>query len=76
MEALALRIATETEIKNSKTVQDLTAKGVNLYDWSTDDLAAYRAAVKAGWEEYAENDQAKALLKSHIDFLVDQGAMQ
>ena len=76
MEALALRIATETQIMNSKTAQELEAKGVNLYDWSETDLAAYRAAVKAGWEEYAENDQAKALLKSHIDFLVEQGAMQ
>ena len=76
MEALALRIATETQIMNSKTAQELEAKGVNLYDWSETDLAAYRAAVKAGWEEYAENDQAKALLKSHIDFLVEQGAME
>jgi len=76
MEALALRIATETQIMNSITAQELEAKGVNLYDWAEDDLAAYRAAVKAGWEEYAENDQAKALLKSHIDFLVKQGAMK
>lgn len=76
MEALALRIATETEIMNAKTAQDLEAKGVNLYDWAPDDLAAYRDAVKAGWEEYADNEQAKALLQSHIDFLVDQGAMQ
>ena len=76
MEALALRIATETQIMNSKTAQELTEKGINLYDWSEEDLSAYRAAVKAGWEEYAENDQAKALLKSHIDFLVGQGAMK
>jgi len=76
MEALALRIATETEIMNAKTAQELEAKGVNLYDWSAEDLAAYRDAVKAGWTEFAENDQAKALLKSHIDFLVDQGAMK
>jgi len=61
---------------HAKTAQELEEKGVNLYDWAPDDLAAYRAAVKAGWEEFAENDQAKALLKSHIDFLVDQGAME
>jgi len=76
MEALALRIATETEIMNAKTAQDLEAKGVNLHSWAPDDLAAYRAAVKTGWEEYAESDLAKALLKSHIDFLVEQGEMQ
>lgn len=76
MEALALRIATETAIMNAKTAQELADKGVNLYDWSSEDLDQYRAAVKAGWEEYADNDQAKALLKSHVDFLVDQGAMQ
>jgi TRAP-type mannitol/chloroaromatic compound transport system substrate-binding protein len=76
MEALALRIATETEIMNAKTAQELEAKGINLYDWSAEDRATYRAAVKLAWEEYAENDQAKALLQSHVDFLVDQGAMQ
>lgn len=76
MEALALRISTETEIMNAKTAQELADKGVNLYDWAAEDLAEYRAAVKKGWEEYADNDLAKALLKSHIDFLVDQGAMQ
>jgi len=76
MEALALRIATETQIMNSKTAQELEAKGVNLYSWAEEDLDAYRTAVKAGWEEYAENDQAKALLESHIDFLVEQGVMK
>ncbi|MBX2836623.1 MAG: TRAP transporter substrate-binding protein [Gammaproteobacteria bacterium] len=76
MESLALRIATETAIMNAKTAQELADKGVNLYDWSAEDLDQYRAAVKAGWEEFADNDQAKALLQSHIDFLVDQGAMQ
>lgn len=76
MEALALRIATETEIMNAKTSKELSDKGINMYDWSAEDLAAYRDAVKIGWEEYAENDLSKALLQSHIDFLVEQGAMQ
>ena len=76
MEALALRIATETAIMNAKTAQELAAKGVNLYDWSAEDLDQYRAAVKAGWEEFADNDLSKALLQSHIDFLVGQGAMK
>ncbi len=76
MEALALRITTETSVMNAQTAADLTAKGVNLYEWTPEELEKYRAAVKAGWEEFADNDQAKALLKSHIDFLVSQGAMQ
>ncbi|MBX2883556.1 MAG: TRAP transporter substrate-binding protein [Granulosicoccus sp.] len=76
MEALALRIATETAIMNAKTAQELEAQGVNLYDWSAEDLDVYRAAVKSGWEEFADNDLAKALLKSHTDFLIEQGAMK
>ncbi len=76
MEALALRNATVNEVQNAQTAKDLRAKGVNLYEWSPEELAKYRAAVKAGWTEFATTPEAKALLKSHIDFLVELGAMK
>jgi len=76
MQALALRNATVNEVKNAKTAKELRAKGINLYEWSPEELAKYRAAVKAGWTEFATTPESKALLKSHIDFLTDLGAMK
>ena len=75
MEALALRVATINEVKNAQNAVDLRAKGVELYTWSDEELGKYRAAVKAGWEEFATTPESKALLQSHIDFLVGLGAM-
>ncbi len=76
MQALALKNATINEVKNAATAKMLRAKGVNLYEWTPEELAKYRAAVKAGWTEFATTPEAKALLKSHIDFLVALGAMK
>ncbi len=76
MDSLALHNATINEVKNSQTAKDLRAKGVNLYEWSPEELAKFRAAVKSGWTEFATTDESKALLKSHIDFLVNLGLMK
>lgn len=76
MEALALRNATANEVNNARTAKELRAKGINLYEWSPEELAKYRAAVKAGWSEFATTPEAKNLLKSHIDFLTALGAMK
>ena len=56
--------------------KELRAKGINLYEWSPEELAKYRAAVKAGWTEFATTPESKALLQSHIDFLTELGAMK
>ena len=76
MQALALKNATANEVKNAQTAKDLRAKGVNLYEWTPEELGKYRAAVQAGWVEFATTPEAKALLESHISFLKDLGAMQ
>ena len=76
MQALALRNATANEVNNARTARELRAQGINLYEWTPEELAKYRAAVQAGWTEFATTDSAKALLNSHIDFLRDLGAMQ
>lgn len=75
MQALALRNATKNEVENNKTAKELRAKGINLYEWSEEELSKYRAAVQAGWTEFATTPEAKALLESHIDFLVELGLM-
>lgn len=76
MDSLALHNATINEVKNAQTAKDLRAKGVNLYEWSPEELAKFREAVKAGWTEFATTPEAKALLQSHIDFLTNLGAMK
>ena len=76
MQALALRNSTINEVKNAQTAKDLRAKGINLYEWSPEELAKYRDAVQKGWTEFATTPEAKALLESHIAFLRDLGAMK
>jgi TRAP-type mannitol/chloroaromatic compound transport system substrate-binding protein len=76
MQALSLKNATANEVKNAQTAKDLRAKGVNLYEWSPEELAKYRDAVQKGWTEFATTPEAKALLESHITFLKDLGAME
>jgi TRAP-type C4-dicarboxylate transport system substrate-binding protein len=75
MDSLALHNATINEVKNAQNATALRAQGVNLYEWSPEELAKFRTAVKAGWEEFATTPEAKALLKSHVDFLIGIGAM-
>ena len=76
MQALALKNATANEVANARTAKELRAKGINLYEWPEEELAKYRAAVKSGWTEFATTPEAKSLLKSHIDFLIDLGLMK
>ncbi len=75
MDSLALHNATINEVNNAKNAVKLREEGVNLYEWSPEELAKFRQAVKAGWEEFATTPEARALLQSHIDFLSSLGAM-
>jgi TRAP-type mannitol/chloroaromatic compound transport system substrate-binding protein len=76
MDSLALHNATINEVKNAQNAVELRAKGVNLYEWSPEELAKFRAAVQKGWTEFATTPEAKDLLESHISFLKGIGAMQ
>ena len=76
MDSLAMHNASINEVKNAQNAVELRAKGVNLYEWSPEELGKFRAAVKKGWEEFATTPEAKTLLQSHVDFLVGIGAMQ
>mmetsp|Transcript_20721 Transcript_20721/g.24941 ORF Transcript_20721/g.24941 Transcript_20721/m.24941 type:complete len:344 (+) Transcript_20721:66-1097(+) len=76
MDSLALHNATINEVKNAQNAVELRAKGVNLYEWSPEELAKFRAAVQKGWTEFATTPEAKELLASHINFLKGIGAMQ
>ncbi|WP_227270005.1 TRAP transporter substrate-binding protein [Roseobacter weihaiensis] len=76
MDSLALHNATLNEVRNAQNAQELRAKGVNLYEWSPEELAKFREAVKAGWTEFATTPEAVALLESHVNFLTEIGAMR
>lgn len=76
MQALALRNSTVNEVKNAQTAKELREKGVNLYEWTPEELAKYREAVQKGWTEFATTPESQALLDSHINFLKDLGAME
>ncbi|MFK8082259.1 MAG: TRAP transporter substrate-binding protein [Granulosicoccus sp.] len=76
MQALALKNATLNEVKNAETAKDLREKGVNMYEWTPEELAKYRDAVQAGWTEFATTPEAKELLESHVGFLQQMGAMK
>lgn len=76
MQALALRNATINEVENAKNAKKLRAEGVNLYAWPEAELVKYRSAVKTAWEEFATTPEAKSLLKSHLDFLTELGAVK
>jgi TRAP-type C4-dicarboxylate transport system substrate-binding protein len=76
MQALGLKNTTINEVNNAKNSVSLKDKGVNLYEWSPEEMAKYRAAVQAGWTEFATTPEAKSLLESHLSFLRGIGAMK
>jgi len=76
MQALGLKNTSINEVKNAENSVELAAKGLNMYQWSEEDMAAYRGAVQAAWTEFATTPESKAMLESHLGFLRSIGAMQ
>jgi len=76
MQALALRNTTINEVKNAQNSVILADKGLNMYEWSPEELGKYRTAVQEAWVEFATTPEAKSLLESHLGFLRDIGAME
>ena len=76
MQALALKNTTINEVKNAQNSVKLAAEGLNMYEWSPEELAKYRAAVQEAWVEFATTPESKALLDSHLTFLRSIGAME
>ena len=76
MQALALRNTTINEVQNAKNSVKLASEGVNLYEWSPEEMAKYRSAVQTAWGEFATTPESKSLLESHLSFLRSIGAMK
>ena len=76
MQALGLKNTSINEVQNAKNSVELAAKGLNMYEWSPEELGKYRAAVQAAWTEFATTPESKTLLESHLSFLRGIGAME
>lgn len=76
MEKLALRQAIQGDKLNVEAAAELRAQGVTLYDWSSEDRAAFRQAAQETWPEFATTPEAKALVESHQNFLRGLGLVQ
>ena len=76
MQALALRNTTINEVKNAENSVKLAAEGVNMYEWSPEELGKYRSAVQSAWVDFATTPESKELLDSHLSFLRGIGAME
>ncbi len=72
-EALALRTALTFEKANAEAAAQLRSEGVTLSEWSSEELAKFRAAAQATWPEFATTPEAKALVDSHMAYLAQLG---
>jgi len=73
MESLALRTALTFEKKNAEAVAQLREDGVNIYEWSPEDLQTFRDAAQATWPEFATTPEAEALVEAHLSYLEQLG---
>jgi TRAP-type C4-dicarboxylate transport system substrate-binding protein len=77
MQKLALQTALTFEVKNAEAVSMLQAKGVNIYNWSKEDRATFRAAAQKAWDGWAKKTpEADALVKSHRAYLKQLGLIE
>lgn len=73
---IALKSALIFEKRNAEAVAELTAKGIQIDQWSAEDLQKFRDAAQATWPEFATTPEAKALVDSHIAYLTQLGLVK
>ncbi|MEM9970618.1 MAG: TRAP transporter substrate-binding protein [Pseudomonadota bacterium] len=76
MQALGLKNTTINEVKNAENSVKLAAEGLNMYEWSPEEMGKYRAAVQAAWVDFATTPESQKMLDSHLNFLRGLGAME
>ncbi|VVT27909.1 TRAP transporter substrate-binding protein [Hoeflea sp. EC-HK425] len=76
-QALALQTAMTIDVANAEAATKLKQQGVNLYDWSAEDRAAFRAGAQRAWDGWADKTpEAKALVEAHRTFLRQTGKIE
>ena len=73
MEALALRTALTFEKANAEAVALLKEQGVTIHEWSSEELAKFRAVAQETWPEFATTPEAQALVEAHLSYLGQLG---
>jgi TRAP-type C4-dicarboxylate transport system substrate-binding protein len=76
MQKVSLQTALSNDKKNAEAAAMLKTQGVTLYDWSAEDRAAFRARAQGAWDTFADTPEAKALVKSHREYLTALGLIQ
>ncbi len=78
MQKLALHAAMVTRVKNAEDAANLpSSKGLNIYDWSAEDRAAFRTAAQKAWQNWAKKSpEAKTLVESHTRFMKKLGLLK
>lgn len=70
----ALDLANLTEIKDKDVARRISAAGVTLHDWSTEDRKAFRAFARERWADWqSRSPAARALVDSHVAFMQQLG---
>lgn len=73
---LALQTTLTFEVANREAAAALTADGVTLYDWSSEDRAEFRAGAQRAWEGWAEKTpEARALVDAHRAWMTKIGLL-
>ncbi len=75
MQKLGLEQALTSAKANAEAATALKAAGVNLWDWSPEDRAAFREAAIETWPEFATTPEAKELVESHTAYLKAIGVL-
>jgi len=59
-----------TLVENGEALAQMPAKGVTLYDWSSEDRNAFRAAAQQAWSAWGDKTpEAREMVQSHEAFL-------
>ncbi|MDA7982481.1 MAG: TRAP transporter substrate-binding protein DctP [Alphaproteobacteria bacterium] len=70
----ALDLALQTEIKDKRVANKISAAGVTLHDWSTEDRKEFRSFARSRWDEWKpRTPAATAIVDSHIAFMRELG---
>ena len=69
----AFRLTLTGSVETQQAANELTAQGVELHDWSTEDRETFREAALKAWDSFADTDRAKEQVDMHRTFQKEIG---
>ena len=73
MSDIALKSAMNFEKSNAEAAAALKAKGVEVSEWSAEDVQKFRDGAQAAWSDFATTPEAKELVEAHLAYLKQLG---